>query len=168
MRDLGILLLRLGLGSLMMGHGVQKLFGWAGGHGVAGTGKHFEQLGLTPGPAWASLAGVSELAGGALTALGLANPVGPMALVGAMAMAGQKAHAGKPIWNTAGGPELPLTNAIIGVALMLTGPGMFSLDRVLGVRVPATGVTVATMAGTALLLGGLIQNPAPEPAPATS
>lgn len=165
MRDLGILLLRLGLGSFIMGHGVQKLFGWAGGHGLTRTGAFFERLGLYPGTAWAGIAGVTELGGGALTALGLAHPLGPMAVAGAMAMAGGKAHAGKPVWNSEGGAELPITYALISVALMMTGPGMFSLDRTLGIRVPPTSVTLATMVGTALLLSGLVLEPIPEKAP---
>ena len=39
--DFGILALRLVLGLLMAAHGAQKLFGWFGGHGLAGTGGFF-------------------------------------------------------------------------------------------------------------------------------
>ena len=48
--NLGLLVVRLAVGMLMMGHGAQKLFGSFGGHGPAGTGGFFESLGLTPGP----------------------------------------------------------------------------------------------------------------------
>ncbi len=51
-------------------------------------------------------------------------------------MATRKAHWGKPIWVTEGGPELPVTNISIATALMLVGPGKYSLDRALGIRLP--------------------------------
>ena len=33
----------------MAAHGAQKLFGWFGGYGIAGTGGFFESLGFRPG-----------------------------------------------------------------------------------------------------------------------
>jgi uncharacterized membrane protein YphA (DoxX/SURF4 family) len=90
--DLGILALRLGAGGLLAGHGAQKLFGSFQGPGLAGTAGWLESMGLRPGKAWAGLAGVSELGGGALTALGLGGPLGPIALQGAMATATRQAH----------------------------------------------------------------------------
>ena len=51
-------------------------------------------------------------------------------------MATRKAHWGNPIWVTEGGPELPVTNISIATALMLVGPGKYSLDRALGIRLP--------------------------------
>jgi putative oxidoreductase len=134
--DLALLLLRTIMGSLMLGHGAQKLFGWWGGYGLEGTGGWLESLGLRPGKPWAILAGVCEFGGGVLSLLGLGNPLGPLGVIGAMAMATRKAHWGNPIWVTEGGPELPVTNISIATALMLAGPGKYSLDRALGVRLP--------------------------------
>ncbi len=135
--DLGLLALRATAGGLLAGHGAQKLFGVFGGHGLEGTAGWLESLGLRPGKPWAALAGLSEFGGGALTALGLGGPLGPIALQGAMATAARKAHWNKPIWVTEGGAELPLLYSATGIALALTGPGRYSLDRALGVRVPA-------------------------------
>jgi putative oxidoreductase len=45
-------------------------------------------------------------------------------------------HWGKPIWNTAGGAELPLTNMAAAAALAIAGPGRYSIDRMLGIRLP--------------------------------
>jgi putative oxidoreductase len=91
---------------------------------------------MRPGRPWAYLAGLSEFGGGVLTVLGLFNPLGPLGIIGSMAMATRKAHWGKPIWVTEGGAELPLLNIAISTALMIREPDRYSLDRVLGLRLP--------------------------------
>ncbi len=135
--DMAPALVRLVQGSLMAGHGAQKLFGSFGGHGVEGTSGFMEMLGLKPGRPWAVLAGLSEFGGGVLTVLGLLNPLGPLGVIGSMSMATAKAHWGKPIWVTEGGAELPVLNIAISTALMIREPDKYSLDRVLGIRLPA-------------------------------
>ena len=136
MKDLALLVLRLVTGGLLAGHGSQKLFASFGGRGLEGTGGWLESLGLRPGRNWAMAAGGAEFTGGALTALGLLNPIGPILMFGPMAAATRLVHWDKPVWVTEGGAELPLTNLAVGTALLLSGPGAISLDRVLGVRVP--------------------------------
>ena len=130
-------IVRLAQGSLMAGHGAQKLFGSFGGPGLEGTSGFMEMLGMRPGRPWAYLAGLSEFGGGVLTALGLFNPLGPLGVIGAMSMATRKAHWGKPIWVTEGGAELPVLNIAVSTALMIREPDRYSLDRVLGIRLPA-------------------------------
>jgi putative oxidoreductase len=124
-------------GSLMAGHGAQKLFGSFGGPGLEGTSGFMEMLGMRPGRPWAYMAGLSEFGGGVLTALGLFNPLGPLGIIGAMSMATRKAHWDKPIWVTEGGAELPVLNIAISTALLVREPDGFSLDRLLGIRLPA-------------------------------
>ncbi len=136
MVNFALLILRLTLGSLMAGHGAQKLFGWFGGGGLQGTEGWLESMGLKPGRPWAILAGASEFGGGVLTLLGLLNPLGPLGVAGAMGMATAKVHWGKPIWVTSGGAEMPVTNIGAALALGLAGPGSYSLDRLLGLRLP--------------------------------
>jgi putative oxidoreductase len=131
------MIVRVAQGSLMAGHGAQKLFGAFGGPGLEGTSGFMEMLGMRPGRPWAYLAGLSEFGGGVLTTLGLLNPLGPLGVIGAMAMATRKAHWDKPIWATEGGAELPVLNMAISTALMIREPDAFSLDRVLGIRLPA-------------------------------
>jgi putative oxidoreductase len=130
------LIVRLAQGSLMAGHGAQKLFGSFGGPGLEGTSGFMEMLGMRPGRPWAYVAGLSEFGGGVLTALGLLNPLGPLGVIGAMSMATRKAHWGKPIWVTEGGAELPLLNIAVSTALMIREPDRYSLDRILGIRLP--------------------------------
>ena len=131
------MIVRVVQGSLMAGHGAQKLFGSFGGPGLEGTSGFMEMLGMRPGRPWAYLAGLSEFSGGVLTALGLLKPLGPLGVIGAMSMATRKAHWGKPIWVTEGGAELPVLNIAISTALMIRESDGYSLDRLLGIRLPA-------------------------------
>ncbi len=136
MTSLALLVLRVTVGGLLAGHGAQKLFGMFGGHGFDGTAGWLESLNLKPGQRWAAVAGMSEFGGGVLTVLGALNPLGPIMAMGAMLMATVKVHLGKPIWSTAGGAELPVTNMAVQTALFLAGPGKLSFDGLLGIRVP--------------------------------
>ena len=154
---------RLALALVIFPHGAQKLFGWFGGPGLKGTAGLMESLGLRPGAAWAPVAALSELGGGVLTALGLLNPLGPIAIVAAMSMATVKAHWGKPIWVTAGGAELPVTNMAVALAIALAGSGRYSLDAALGLRVPPALGAVAALAAAAGVATGAVA-PAARPA----
>ena len=135
--ELAPMIVRVVQGSLMVGHGAQKLFGSFGGPGLEGTSGFMEMLGMRPGRPWAYLAGLSEFGGGVLTALGLLYPLGPLGVIGSMSMATRKAHWDKPIWVTEGGAELPVLNIAISTALMIREPDGYSLDRLLGIRLPA-------------------------------
>jgi putative oxidoreductase len=144
MTNLALLVLRLTVGGLLAGHGAQKLFGAFGGPGLRGTAEMLESMGTRPGRVWAPLAGAAEFGGGVLTALGLLHPLGPLGILAAMTVATAKAHRGKPIWVTAGGAELPVTNIAVAAALALAGAGRYSIDTALGVRLPARAAALAT------------------------
>jgi putative oxidoreductase len=164
MQDLGILTLRLTVGGLLAGHGSQKLFGAFDGGGPEGTGKFMEQLGLRPGEQWAITAGLGEMVGGVLTTLGFLHPVGPITSLAPMAVAWARAHGDKPIWAQQGGGELPATNIAIASALLLTGPGRFSLDHLFGIRLP-TVISVLVAAGVAAGVASVLTQPAPPAQP---
>jgi putative oxidoreductase len=155
-KDVGLLILRLVIGGMLAGHGSQKLFGWFSGPGLKGTAGMVESMGFKPGPTWAAAASASELGGGMLTATGLLDPLGPIGMVGSMFVAITKVHWGKPIWVTKGGAELPVINMAAALALTLTGPGRFSLDRLFGIRLPRPLViSVALFEAAMLVLGTL-------------
>ncbi|MDQ6669408.1 MAG: DoxX family protein [Chloroflexota bacterium] len=154
MRDFGLFVLRLTVGGLLAGHGAQKLFGAFGGQGISGTGGFFESaLGLRPGERWAILAGGGEFGGGMLTALGFLHPIGPLTTLAPMIVAWARVHAGKPIWASEGGAELPLLNMATAAALICTGPGKWSVDKLSGVR-PHPALT--TLAALGLAIGSYI------------
>lgn len=163
LRDMGLLLLRLTTGGLLVGHGAQKLFGWFGGPGFKGTAGWLRSMGLHPSKLWATSASTSEFGGGLLTSLGLLHPLGPIAEMGAMFMATVKVHWGKPIWVTTGGAELPVVDMATAATLMLTGPGRFSLDRVLGIRLPRPLVLGVAIAAAVMVGIGIVSQPAPIP-----
>ncbi len=129
----GLLLARLILGVLMVGHGTQKLFGWFGGYGIAGTAGFFEQLGFRPARLFVVTAAITEALSGILIALGLLGPVGPALLLSVMIVAAVSVHWKNGIFATANGIEVPLLYATAAVALAFTGYGLFSLDAVLGI-----------------------------------
>jgi putative oxidoreductase len=130
--DLGLLVLRLVVGLTLAAHGAQKLFGWFGGYGLAGTGGFMERLGFRPGKRAAWMAGLSELAGGLLLALGAATPLAATLIVGVMLVAIATVHWAKGFFNPDGGYEYPLVLATAAVSVAVTGPGRISVDAFLG------------------------------------
>jgi putative oxidoreductase len=130
--DMGLLILRLALGLLMAAHGAQKLFGWFGGHGLAGVSGMFESLGFRPGRFFAVAAGASEIGSGLLMALGLLGPVGPALMLSVMVVAAVSVHAPHGLFAMSNGIEIPLLYGIGAATLTLSGPGHYSLDALLG------------------------------------
>lgn len=125
---LGLALMRLIVGGLFVGHGLQKLAGMFGGGGIEGTGQFFESLGLRPGKTHAVAAGAAEAGGGALLAAGAYTPLAASMLSGTMATAIQTVHGSKGPWVTDGGYEYNLVLMAIVFALTDAGPGPWSID----------------------------------------
>ncbi|MFE5398147.1 DoxX family protein [Streptomyces sp. NPDC056568] len=155
-RDLGLLLLRLGTGGVLAAHGAQKLLGWFGGGGIAGTGEAMEAMGYAPGRASATAAGLAEAGGGTLLALGLATPAAGAAAAGAMVGAAA-VHAPNGFFAMAGGYEYAASLGLTAAGLAVAGPGRFSLDHALGHAVNRNWMVpaafAATAAATAVIVG---------------
>jgi putative oxidoreductase len=158
---------RVVLGGYIAVHGAQKLFGAFDGPGLAKTGAGFAGLGLKPGKPMATLAGVSELAGGVLTATGIADPLGPIAIAGAMSVAVAVHRKSGPM-AAKGGYELPLTNLALATTLALAAPAKLRLGPRLSRRLTAM-VLVGAATFTAISLKQLLNaRPAVPPAPEDS
>src|SRR5436190_1798264 len=101
--NIGLLVVRIVVGLYFVGHGAQKLFGVAGGHGPTGTGQFFESMGMRPGKLNALAAGTAELSAGVLLALGLLTPLAAALVTAVMVVAIATVHIGKGFWNSDGG-----------------------------------------------------------------
>src|SRR3954469_4763502 len=151
--ELGLLVIRVVVGLLFVGHGTQKLFGWFGGHGLKGTAGFFDSLGMRPAKQHAFLAGLAEAGGGALLALGLLTPLGSAALIAVMTVAIITVHAKNGVWNTGQGYEYNLVLAAVAFAVASIGAGDWSRDSALGFDIAGIGWGLAALG--AGLLGGL-------------
>jgi putative oxidoreductase len=128
----GLLVARLVFGIVMAAHGTQKLFGWFGGYGIAGTGGFFESLGFRPGRVLAVAAGLGETASGLLLASGLFGPIGPAVMLSVMIVA-SSLHWNNGLFAMNNGIEVPLLYSASAVALAFTGYGAYSIDALFGI-----------------------------------
>lgn len=125
-RDLGLLLLRVGLGVMMILHGWPKL---AGGEAAwVRVGSAMEHIGIAFLPAvWGFLAAMAETLGGFLLAIGFLTRAAALALAGVMAVATVM------VYRTTGGEfrewSHPAEVGIVCLALVLIGAGRYSIDR---------------------------------------
>src|SRR5487761_1322159 len=127
----GRLVLRVTVGGLVMGHGLQKLRGSFGGAGLEGTEAMMKTIGMHPAKYQAWAVALSETVGGGLTAVGLLSPLGPAMITGTMAVAIKKVHAKNGVWVSSGGFEYNLTLIAAAFALAGAGSGPLSIDSVL-------------------------------------
>ncbi len=146
----GLLLLRVVVGGTMFSHGAQKLFGWFGGHGLRGTAGFFEALGWRMPLAMAFLAGLAETSGVAF-ALGFLTPLAALGIAVVMLNAIFVVHWRNGFFNSNGGVEFPLTLATVAAAVAATGPGRFSIDRLIGWDANISGVWWGVGVGVAAL-----------------
>ena len=146
-RDLGLLGLRATVGSYLTVHGAQKLWGAFDGPGLDKAGAGFERMGLTPGRTMAQVAGVSEVAGGVLTATGIAHPLGPVAVASTMTVAAASHRKNGPM-SAKGGYELAATNLAAALLLATHGPGALRLGPSFGPKA-RWAVIAGGVAGTA-------------------
>jgi putative oxidoreductase len=147
---LGLLVLRIGVGLTVAGHGAQKLFGWFGGSGMVGTAAGMTRMRFKPGILWAWVAALGEFGGGLLLALGLLTPLGAFAVVGAMLVAIVSSHLPKGFWNRNGGIEFPLMIGVGALALTLTGAGPVSLDALFKINFPEPATWLVLAVGVVL------------------
>src|SRR5436190_5074743 len=127
----GLLLIRVVFGLSLAAHGAQKLFGWFGGGGPEGTAGMLGSLRFRAPRLLAFVVGLTELSG-LLFAFGLLTPLAALGMVVVMLTAVVTVHWPKGFWNSNGGYELDLGFLAAAVGIAATGPGRFSLDRLIG------------------------------------
>lgn len=114
----------------MFGHGAQKVLGWWGGGGMektlAGMGQKFPEI-------LVYAASFSELLGGALILLGLFTRPASIFVTITMLVASMQ-HLSGGFFAANKGMELPLTFAMMSLAILFLGPGKYSLDALLLAR----------------------------------
>jgi putative oxidoreductase len=162
--DVAFLLVRL-TGLAMAAHGAQKLFGWFGGHGLAGTGGFFEKMGFRPGRLFAFAAGAGETGGGTLLFLGLGGALGPALTVLVMIVAAITVHLRNGYFQAKNGWELNSLYIAVALAVGYAGPGSLSLDHALGIDfLTSPGQVTLSFAAAAVLAGANViarRRPAP-------
>src|SRR3954463_3817242 len=125
--SVGMLVLRLVVGAAFLFHGwpkVQNATTWMNGFGPQ-----------APHPYLQAAAAVAEFGGGISLILGFLTPLFAFLIACTMAVAAGMVHIpkGDPFVNAQGGPSFELAAAYfaVAVALLLVGPGQFSLDYLL-------------------------------------
>lgn len=126
-KDLGLLILRVGIGFMFMVHGWPKLMG--GPEKWEQVGKAVEIFGITFTPVvWGFMAGFAEVVGGALIMLGFFFRFAVLLLFITMVVATTRhITAGDGF----GGYSHALEAAILFFSLLFIGPGRYSLDKVI-------------------------------------
>jgi len=129
--DVGLLILRAGLGAVMIAHGYNHIFG---GGKIEGTARWFDGLGMRPGLLHAWTASLTELGAGALLVLGAITPLAAAGVIGVMVVAWVTNHRGNGffIFRPGEGWEYVMVLTAMGVVVGTIGPGQWSIDGHVG------------------------------------
>jgi len=115
-----LLILRLGIGALMLTHGLPKLQRLLGGGEIT----FADPLGIGAVPSLVA-AILAEVVGSILIILGLGTRLASISLIFTMVVAVFMVHANDPFARK----ELGLIYLLVYVVLLIMGSGKFSLDR---------------------------------------
>lgn len=160
--DVGLLVLRLGIGIVFLGHGLQKL-GWFPGGGyptsMSEQKAFLVQFGYSSPSLMAWLVTVTEIFAGVSLLLGLVTPLGAAAVIGIawQFVAGLQWDGGLFGNDTSGGFEQTLMMLVGAVALAYVGPGRLSVDHALGLKLSGArwgsiGVALGVVVGSIVLV----------------
>ncbi|WP_280503686.1 DoxX family protein [Nocardia farcinica] len=150
--DIGLLLLRLGIGLTMAAHGAQKLFGWFDGPGLDGTEGMLTSMGYPAPGFFAVVTALTEPFGGLALAVGVLTPLAGAAVLGTML------NAISVKWGSGyiGGVEYETVLAVGGAALAFTGAGRLSVDGAIpALRHPRVALGLGCVV-LGLVLAGLV------------
>jgi putative oxidoreductase len=125
--NVALTLLRIVVGAIFIAHGGQKLFVF-GLDGVAGG---FASMGVPMAGILGPFVAFVEFLGGIALVTGLLTRLASFGLASTMVVAILLVHVKQGFFNP-GGVEFPLSILASTIALVLTGPGAWSLDGLIG------------------------------------
>ncbi|MCU1469768.1 MAG: rane protein [Glaciihabitans sp.] len=152
-QHLGLLLLRVGVGTILVAHGLQKAFGWWGGQGLAGFRNSLSDMGYQHADVLTYLAAGTQIAAGLLLVLGLFTPVAAAAalaylLNGVLANLAAQHQAGYFAFFVPDGNQFQVLMITALAAIILVGPGRYGFDAGRGwARRPFIGSFAALLLG---------------------
>jgi putative oxidoreductase len=130
-------LLRVAVGLALIPHGLRNTFGFFPNTGVCALNltalaKQLDESGYRPGKLWAPAISATQLIGGPLLALGLfTRPVAAVVLIFLLVTNVERWRVGRYFWNQLG-MEYTLMWTIATFYVLISGPGRYSLDRLIG------------------------------------
>ena len=131
--DFGLLLLRLGLGALLLIHGLTTLLGWGNSGGTTALETQFSQNNFALGPVMATAIPTVQLIAGVLLILGLATPLAAalaLALSAYLSMfdVATSANGVSIVGQGSSDLQLQLLMTAMALGLQFTGPGHIGID----------------------------------------
>ncbi|MCP3800483.1 DoxX family protein [Allokutzneria sp. A3M-2-11 16] len=128
LRDVVLLIARIGIGIVFIAHGVSKF------SGIDGTAAGFGKMGVPMPTLSAYFAATVETLGGAALIAGVLMPVAGVLLAVVMVGAGVFVHFKNGFFAQTGGYEFVMTLALAALALGFGGGGKYSVDAALAAR----------------------------------
>jgi putative oxidoreductase len=129
--NVALLLVRLAIGAVFIGHGAQKLFGIWGGPGMAGFAGMLKHMGLPQPMLFAYLAALAEFAGGLGLLTGTLARLAGAGIVVDMLVAIFQVHLKNGLLGAGPGKpgfDFPLACLSGALTIVLLGAGRYSLD----------------------------------------
>lgn len=152
-QDLGLMILRVGLGVLFIAHGLQKAFGLWGGQGLNGFEQTLADAGFKHAGILTYVGAGGQIGAGVLLVLGLFTPLAAAAALAYLVNSLLVAVVAQPdsgyfAFFQPDGHEYLIMLIVMAAALTLAGPGRYGFDAGRGwARRPFVGSAAALVLG---------------------